>query len=225
MARKQIHQATGAMELSVPLFGVVTALWLFSIVSLSFVTVDPPFAGPKQWLLDGSAHMAVFLALTLVPGLFVRSTRLLVVAILLILGLAAGLEGAQAAQNQTDLKRGDVFANFLGFAAGMLLVVPVRWKIRRLRSGAGRVARGLRRRYGFTTEEARLASHLALGGSLAAYAELIELSVEEVRDTAERVYEKTRTQGQAELMRLLLDPASTTNKRRRVPEPRRLAAN
>lgn len=204
MASNDYRRATGAVDLSVPLFRSVAGLWLLSIALLSFVSVDPSFSGPKQWVVDGSMHAAIFLALTLAPGLFVRSVLALVVAALITLGLAVGLEAAQAVHNEAPLERGDILANLFGFAVGMTLVVVVRWKVRRLRAGAGRLARGLRQRYGFTAAEARLASHLASGGSLASYAEFLGHTVETTRSAAAQIYEKTQTQGQPEFMQLVL---------------------
>ncbi len=139
------------------------------------------------------------------PGLFVRSVTTLVVAALITLGLAVGLETAQAAHNQTPLERADIVANLLGFAAGMMLVVFVRWRVRRRRVGTGRLARELRQRYGFSMAEARFASHLASGGSLAGYAELVNHSVDATRNAAAQIYERTKTQGQSEFMQLILD--------------------
>ena len=135
MAPRESGHATGAIEISAPLFGVVTGLWLFAIASLTFVSIDPSIAGPKHWHIDGPAHVAVFTALTLVPGLFARSTRLLVTAMLVITGLAAGLEVAQATRLEFDLERGDVLANFLGLVTGMLVAVVVRRQIRGRRPG------------------------------------------------------------------------------------------
>ena len=143
MASKDYRRATGALDISVPWFRSIAGLWLLSIAALSFVSVNPSFSGPKQWVVDGSMHAAIFLALALVPGLFVRSASTLIVAALITLGLAVGLETAQAARNQAPLERADIFANLLGFAAGTMLVVFVRWRVRRRRVGTGRLAREL----------------------------------------------------------------------------------
>ena len=89
-------------------------------------------------------HAAIFLALSLVPGLFVRSVATLLVAALVTLGLAVGLEVGQSEYNHAPLERADIFANLLGFATGMVLAVLVRWRVRRERAGAGRLARNLR---------------------------------------------------------------------------------
>ncbi len=187
MARKDYRRATGALDISVPWFRSIAGLWLLSIAALSFVSIDPSFSGPKQWVVDGSMHAAIFLALALVPGLFVRSASTLIVAALMTLGLAVGLEIAQAARIEAVLERADIFANLLGFAAGIVLVTLVRWRVRRRRVGTGRLAQDLRQRYGFSTAEARLASHLASGGSLAGYAEFAGHSV----DAAAQIYERT----------------------------------
>ena len=80
MASKDYRRATGALDISVPWFRSIAGLWLLSIAALSFVSVDPSFSGPKQWVVDGSMHAAIFLALALVPGLFVRSASTLIVA-------------------------------------------------------------------------------------------------------------------------------------------------
>ncbi len=204
MAGKNYRRATGALHISVPWFRSIAGLWLLSIAALSFVSIDPSFSGPKQWVVDGSMHAAIFLALALVPGLFVRSASTLAVAALLTLGLAVGLETAQAALNQAPLERADIFANLLGFAAGMMFVVLVRWRVHRRRTGTGRLARDLRQKYGFSTADARLASHLASGGSLAGYAGLEGHSVDTIRAAAVQIYERTKTQGQAEFMQLFL---------------------
>ena len=204
MASKDYRRATGALDISVPWFRSIAGLWLLSIAALSFVSVDPSFSGPKQWVVDGSMHAAIFLALALVPGLFVRSASTLIVAALITLGLAVGLETAQAARNQAPLERADIFANLLGFAAGTILVVFVRWRVRRRRVGTGRLARELHQKYGFSTADARLASHLASGGSLAGHADFVGHSVDAVRAAAAQIYERTKTQGQAEFMQLIL---------------------
>lgn len=149
-------------------------------------------------------HAVIFLALALVPGLFVRSASTLVVAALITLGLAVGLETGQAALNQAPLERADIFANLLGFAAGMMLVAFVRWRVRRRRVGTGRLARKLRQKYGFSTADALLASHLASGGSLAGYAEFTGRSVDAIRPVAAQIYKRTKTRGQSEFMRLIL---------------------
>lgn len=204
MARKDYRRATGALEISVPWFRSIAGLWLLSIAALSFVSVDPSFSGPKQWAVDGSMHAGIFLALALVPGLFVRSVTTLVVAALVTLGLAVGLEVGQSEYNQTPLERADVLANLFGFATGVVLAVFVRWRVRRQRAGAGRLARDLRSRYGFTPAEARLASHLASGGSIAGYAEFAGHSVEATRNAAARIYERFQVQGQTGFIKLML---------------------
>lgn len=140
MAPKDYRQATGALELSVPWFRSVAGLWPLALATLGYVSLDPSFSGPERWVMDGSMHVAIFLALTLAPGLFVRSVRYLAIMALFTLSLAVGLEIAQAVHNLDHLEYGDVFANLLGMALGIALTVIVRWKVRRRRIDAGRLA-------------------------------------------------------------------------------------
>lgn len=136
MAPKDYRQTTGALELSVPWFRSVAGLWLLALAVLGFVSLDSSFSGPSRWVMDGSMHAAIFLTLTLAPGLFVRPVRYLAVTAVITLGLAVGLEIAQAVLNRHHLEYGDVFANLLGVALGVALAVIVRRTVRGLRVGA-----------------------------------------------------------------------------------------
>ncbi len=135
MAPKDYRQTTGALKLSLPWFRSVAGLWLLAIAVLGFVSLDPSYSGPRRWVMDGSMHVAIFLTLTLAPGLFVRSVRYHAAAALFTVCLAVGLEIAQAVHNQDHLEYGDVFANLLGVALGIALAVIVRWRVRGLRAG------------------------------------------------------------------------------------------
>lgn len=136
VARKDYRRPTEAIDLSALWFRSIASLWFLSIAVLSFVSVGSSLSGPKHWGVDGSVHAAMFLVLTVGPGLFVRSATALVVAAVVTLSLAVGLEIAQAARNGASLEGADIFANLLGIAAGVALVVIVRGRIRRLRAGA-----------------------------------------------------------------------------------------
>lgn len=125
------------MSLSLPRFRLVAGLWLLSIVLLGFVSVESSILGLKRWVVDGSMHGAVFLALALVPGFYLRSKFTIAAAALVTFGLAVGLEVAQAVRNGAPLDHADIFANLIGLAAGIVLVVLGRRKVR----GAGRDAR------------------------------------------------------------------------------------
>jgi DNA-binding CsgD family transcriptional regulator len=63
----------------------------------------------------------------------------------------------------------------------------------------------LRTRYGLTESEARLALHIADGGSLPAYAAARGVSRNTARNQLQQVFEKTDTQRQAQLVKLLAD--------------------
>lgn len=63
----------------------------------------------------------------------------------------------------------------------------------------------LRDRYGLTESEARLAAHIADGGSLPDYAAARGISRNTARNQLQQVFEKTDTQRQAQLVKLLAD--------------------
>ncbi len=138
MAPKNYRLATGALELPPPWFRSAAGLWLLALAGLAFVSLDPSYSGPDRWVMDGSMHAAIFLTLTLAPGLFLRSAGYLALAALITLSLAVGLEVAQAVHNQDHLEYGDVIANLLGMALGLALAVLIRRTVRRLRTGAER---------------------------------------------------------------------------------------
>lgn len=136
MTRKNSRQTAGALEIPIPWFRSVAGLWLLALAVLGFVSLDSSYSGPDRWVVDGSMHTAIFLALTLAPALFVRTARYLAVTGIFVLGLALGLEAAQAVINGDHLEYGDIFANLLGVALGIGLAGIVRWKIHGMRAGA-----------------------------------------------------------------------------------------
>lgn len=77
-----------------------------------------------------------------------------------------------------------------------------------LRSGDGLDAEAtvqpLMQLYGLSRSEARLAAHLAAGATLAGAAAAMGLTIETARNYSKRVFEKTGTRGQADLIRLVL---------------------
>lgn len=136
MAPKDHHQATGALELSLPWFRSVAGLWLAALAVLGYASLDPSYAGPERWVMDGLMHVAIFLPLALFPALLVRSMRYLAVTVFFTLGLAVGLEAAQAALNRHHLEYGDMVANLLGVALAMTLAIIVRRRVRGFRRSA-----------------------------------------------------------------------------------------
>jgi len=71
----------------------------------------------------------------------------------------------------------------------------------------------LARLHGLSPAEARLAAALSRGSSLADYAEAASLSINTVRWTLKRVFVKTDTHRQAELVRLLMSESPQPNAR------------
>ncbi len=136
MSGKKYHQVSGALDLSAAWFRSIAGLWLLSIALLSFVSVDPTYAGPKQSALDAPMHAAIFGALILIPGLIARARSTLTLALIAILALAIGLEAGQAWINDAGLESPDVAANLVGAGAGLALAAIIRRRVRRLRSGA-----------------------------------------------------------------------------------------
>ena len=84
----------------------------------------------------------------------------------------------------------------------------------------------LRRHFGLTPAEARLALHLATGETLRSAAGTLRISYETARTSLKKIFSKTRTSRQAELVMIILIAlpdcleAARSKRRRQLPRVR-----